>query len=122
MNITEEHPSMVWSTLDELSIGDHYCLGPASPTTYLVVDRARGRAGRLEIDAVLLIGPGSKPIKRTYWHRDQQVLIIEPQHVGQRLADAAVAFAQPDRLGSDRIELSASSWPACLEAEIEGAA
>ena len=112
--IKDHHSALEWSTLDLLDIGDHYVTSTTSPISYLEADRARGRGNRLEIDAIMLIGPGSKPVKRTYWHKDQEVLIIPPEHVGQRLTDAAVAFAQRDRLGSDFIELSDRSWPNCL--------
>lgn len=112
--ITDHHSALEWSSLEDLSIGEIYGISTSSPLSFLVVDRARGRGNRLEIDAIMLIGPGSKPVKRTYWHKDQEVLVIPPAEVGRRISDAAVAFAQRDRLGSDRIELSDEAWPNCL--------
>lgn len=116
--IPDYHHALEWSTLDLLEVGDTYTISTTSPFTYLVVDRARGRGGRLEIDAITLVGPGSKASKRTFWSQTQEVLIIPPSAVGQRIADAAAAFAQRDRLGSDRIELSADSYPNCLAEDI----
>ena len=116
--ITDDHPSLEWTTLDNLEVGEFYTLGTESPLTCLLVGKYRGRGGRHEFDVTTLVGAsGGRAYTRTYWKPTQQVLVVPAEYVGDRLTAAAVAFAERERRGLDRISLGSDVFPWCLGAE-----
>lgn len=113
--ITDDHSSLEWTTLDDLEVGEFYTLGTESPMTFLLVGRALGRGGRHEFDVTTLVGAsGGRAYTRTYWRPKQEVLIVPAEYVGDRLTAAAVAFAEREQRGLDRIELGSDVFPWCL--------
>ena len=113
--ITDDHSSLEWTTLDDLEVGEFYTLGTESPMTFLLVGRALGRGGRLEFDVTTLVGAsGGRAYTRTFWRPKQEVLVVPAEYVGDRLTAAAVAFAEREQRGLDRIELGSDVFPWCL--------
>ena len=114
-HITDDHSSLEWTTLDDLEVGEFYTLGTESPMTFLLVGRALGRGGRHEFDVTTLVGAsGGHAYTRSYWRPKQEVLIVPAEYVGDRLTAAAVAFAEREQRGLDRIELGSDVFPWCL--------
>lgn len=112
--ITDNHPDLTWTTLDELEIGEAYCLSTDSPLTFLLVGVNPGRTGRREYDVSTLVGPAGRSSTRTFWGQRQEVLVIPPEAIGPRVASAAAAFSERRRLGLDRIILDSDVWPYSL--------
>ncbi|MBM6589857.1 hypothetical protein [Brevibacterium sp. RIT 803] len=112
--ITDDHPDLTWANIDQLEVGEWYATSVESPLSYMLIGTATGRGGRTEYDIVCPIGAGRKPSLRTFWKPGNQLIVIPPEHVGQRLTDAAIAFAEKERQGLSRITLSPESWPNCL--------
>lgn len=109
--VTDYHDALEWCAMSDLEVGEFYTLSVESPLTYLLVGRAIGRGGRDEFDSSTLVGPGGRVSTRTYWQPRQDVLVVPPEAVGDRLSAAAVAFAEREHLGIDRIVLSSDCYP-----------
>jgi hypothetical protein len=111
----DDHPALEWATLDQLEVGEFYTLGTESPLTYLLVGSYVGRGGRTEYDVTTLVGASAgRAYTRTYWRPQQEVLVVPAEHVGDRLTASAVAFAERERHGIDRITLGSDCWPWCI--------
>lgn len=110
-----DHPDLEWSTVADLAIGDCYTTSTKSPLTYMMLDKRNGYRGRAEFDCTTLVGPaGGRASTRTYYRGEQEILIVPPEEVGDRIAAAALAFGQRPFHGHDHIELGRDCWPLTL--------
>ncbi|MGM0697651.1 MAG: hypothetical protein ACQEVD_02300 [Actinomycetota bacterium] len=120
--ITDDRPNLKWAPIDDLEVGEFYTLGVESPLTYLLVGRYAGRGGRTEYDVNVLVGPSEgRAYTKTFWNPSQDVLVIPPEHVGDRLTAAAVAFNERHHLGREHIELGSDCFPWCAVTADENA-
>ncbi|MCU4298185.1 hypothetical protein D3I60_14075 [Brevibacterium permense] len=100
-----------WSPIADLEVGEAYTLSTSSPLTYILVGKHTGRGGRAEYDATTIVGPGGRGYTRSYFRGDLEVLVVPPEEVGARIADAAESFSTRSFTGREHISLSSDSWP-----------